>query len=679
MSNGIVESDSQAIQQGRSPIHKSKFPDLSYHLAGTYRFGEIAPHFVAEVENNDKWPLRSAHNVRSFNLKAPMLSEIYLRKNYFQIPMEAILPLNWDKVITPPVNGEDVDAQEVNCVLMDFPGKLKSFFEALLDSSEIVEFDPEDESTYNAALEFCLKFWVAAEYFLSSGSLFSSLNIHLSSLYEGNFDTDFDAVFSNFVSCILTLQAKGKNGYFGDSSGDYIMSPERFIPLTDRNKVDLGTISFGWFLDTIRDQFDWTLDNFDDAVIGQIIGEIVDLTTAFSFSRTVDGDYPNWPLNYKRLVGYQILCHHFFSNDKVDYIYSAELYRQLIYDSLKSANVDAGAPLNCDDTFDLNGLSYRYDYLSGHSIKALFDANIQDVIAFNAVGNVFRLLFGFNRSLRYLDYFSGSKTQPLAPGDYDSPVVAGKVSAIDITKSIQAQRFGNFVHLVGRKFEEYIAKLNGKHVDFDWHNPVMLAKGTSDKIYGSEVENNNINPEAPNQPAQSTTGTLRGSANTTAFEMEFDRPSVILGVTWFDIERYYADNIERQNFHITRFDMFNEFMQYIGDQPVYLPELNARAVFHEYFGYKLRHSEYKDRVNQCFGGFASGALSGWEFIADQSNDLKAQPSIGPDYIRSRPSEMDPFFLSLSGYSRGTYFHFIIDHYNHCEPIRPMIAQPQILA
>lgn len=678
MSNGIVEADSQAIQQGRSPIHKSKFPDLSYHLAGTYRFGEIAPHFVAEVENNDKWPLRSAHNVRSFNLKAPMLSEIFLRKNYFQIPMEAILPLNWDKVITPPVNGEDVDAQEVNCVLADFPGKLRSFFLDALLADPLAEFSPEDVSSFNDALQFCLKFWVAAEYFFSAGSLFSSLNIHLSSLYNGNFDNDFDEVFTNLVYCIKTLQDNDSYALFSDSTGDYIISPERFISLTDRNKVDKGTVSFGWFLDTIRDQFNWSLSNFDDENLGLFIKDIVELTKSFSLATDVDGQYPNWPLNFKRLVAYQIVCHHFFSNDKVDYIFSAELYRQLIYDLLKEAHSEASAPLYCDETFELNGLSYRYDYLSGHSIKALFASNPDVDAAFSAVCNVFRLLFGFNRSLRYLDYFSGSKTQPLAPGDYDSPVVAGKVSAIDITKSIQAQRFGNFVHLVGRKFEEYIAKLNGKHVDFDWHNPVMLAKGTSDKIYGSEVENNNINPEAPDQPAQSTTGTLRGSANTTAFEMEFDRPSVILGVTWFDIERYYADNIERQNFHITRFDMFNEFMQYIGDQPVYLPELNARSVFHEYFGYKLRHSEYKDRVNQCFGGFASGALPGWEFIADQSNDLMAQPSIGPDYIRSRPSEMDPFFLSLSGFSRGNYFHFIIDHYNHCEPIRPMIAQPQIL-
>ena len=33
-------------------------------------------------------------------------------------------------------------------------------------------------------------------------------------------------------------------------------------------------------------------------------------------------------------------------------------------------------------------------------------------------------------------------------------------------------------------------------------------------------------------------------------------------------------------------------------------------------------------------------------------------NISPDFIRSRVSELDEFYLSLTGYSLGSYFHFI---------------------
>ena len=86
---------------------RSTFP-LQYIFYGTYRFGHIMPHFAMEGVSSDEVHLRSSHEVRSFNLKAPLMEDVALKKDYFAVPMTAILPLNWDKFYTNPVIGGDV-------------------------------------------------------------------------------------------------------------------------------------------------------------------------------------------------------------------------------------------------------------------------------------------------------------------------------------------------------------------------------------------------------------------------------------------------------------------------------------------------------------------------------------------------------------------------------------------
>lgn len=685
MSNGIVGKDPVVDAHAKAPRSRSRVP-FSNKIAGTYRFGEYQPHFVAEVENSDKFPLRSIHRVRSFNLKAPLMSDIQMKKDYFQVNMEAILPLNWDKIFTPPVTGDDVNAEQVNCVITSFPQKLADVISAFKMCQQFNDLDPDDPTTFAPALEAYLKLLVFAEYFLSSGSLFETLGVHIHSLFHSavsdyiSFDQLFDDALIKFNQILLDFPSAD---IFLNipSLGLCKISPERYLVNTNGQNPNERLISFGWFLDYIRDDFNWSLfiSNPEDIIDVANITAIQDICNQISIV-TINNEFPVWPLNLKRPLAYQLACRHFYSNDKIDYVYSAELYRQLMYDVFKRFGDSMSVSSTYyDDVFIYNGLQYRYDFLSGHNFAIAFGfaATLTEISDLSLFGDICRLAFGFNRSLRYLDYFTGAKASPLAVGDINAPVVAGQVNAIDTTRSIQYQRFFNFVNRVGRKFEEYTSKMNGTYVKPDFHNPLFLGH-TQDVIYGSETENTTINPSAANQPAQSTISNLRSNASRFAFEMTFDREAVIIGITYFDIERFYSNVIERQNFHVDRYDMFNKFLQYIGDQPISRAELVCCDDFDTPFGYALRHMEYKTRVNQTFGGFSVNQLPGFEFIADQSADLILQRSISPDYIRSRPSELDPFFLSLTGYSRGTYFHFIIENNNVCEPVRPMVYAPEIL-
>lgn len=119
INSGLAAGNQQNEVQVSAPRSHSKF-DLSKHIFGTYRFGELAPTYVMECVPKDKNPLRSRHNIRSYTMKAPLMQDVSMFKDSFAVPMRAILPLNWEKLYTNPVIGDDVVAGNVGTTVEDF-------------------------------------------------------------------------------------------------------------------------------------------------------------------------------------------------------------------------------------------------------------------------------------------------------------------------------------------------------------------------------------------------------------------------------------------------------------------------------------------------------------------------------------------------------------------------------
>ena len=99
--SGAVQGNSQNVPEANVPRTRSTFP-LSYHLMDTHRFGEYHPHYVEDGVKGDVLPIRSSHNVMSFTLKSPLMQDISMKKDYFSVPMESILPFNWWKFFENP-------------------------------------------------------------------------------------------------------------------------------------------------------------------------------------------------------------------------------------------------------------------------------------------------------------------------------------------------------------------------------------------------------------------------------------------------------------------------------------------------------------------------------------------------------------------------------------------------
>lgn len=654
MANSIPNANPTA----KAPNSHSSFR-LPYINAGTYRFGEYSPHFVMECVNGDKISLNSKHDLRTYTLQAPLMSSLKLNKDYFQVPMECILPQHWDKVYSNPLIGDDVNAKKVNCILdmtslIEFENRIKVLFQSYI----------QDSNTLLANTTY-LKYLFICEKFFSNGCLLATLGVKYSGLFKANTSLnspkyfEFDSYLDEAIDKISDYIAENGHLEVKIDGLTYFIVPD-----PSRTTSTASPITLRNFIERCREtsSFEITDEDFEEILYPSSFPSwFAEYTDAFS-NETI---YKY--LNLSRILAYQISVSHYFTNDKIDYIYSAELFRSNI-NALLRTYYGGSMP-----TFSYNGVTYFYDTLSGECLSDFikYCTNIDNVI------DLINIIFGFRRSLRFMDYFISAKSRPLAIGDVNIDVNNDKVSAIDVTRNLQKQKFLNFVNRTGRKFENYVAKLGGTYVKPDFHNPLYLAH-TSDNIGSYNIENTG---SAQLSNANSITTILRSNSNNFAFEIEVDRPSIIIGVISFDITRLYPYNCEAQNFHIDRYDMFNPFMQFIGDQELLRRELSSKFalsdIMDDNFGYTTRHQEYKTRVNQCFGGFVE-SLPGFAFIADDSISAYDVSHISPDYIRSRNSELDKFYASLTGWSLGKYFHFIILNDNKCDAKRPMIYEPQIL-
>ena len=74
----------------------------------TPRFGVNTPFYVLEVVPDDgPIKIRPVCDTRSYTLKAPMFGKIKKHVSFYQVPLQSILPFNWDKIVKNPSRGTD--------------------------------------------------------------------------------------------------------------------------------------------------------------------------------------------------------------------------------------------------------------------------------------------------------------------------------------------------------------------------------------------------------------------------------------------------------------------------------------------------------------------------------------------------------------------------------------------
>lgn len=655
--SGIVQENDVNNPSLKTYRGKNLFPQ-SFQHPSTCRYGEVDPVFAAKCEVGDVYQYGFNTDLDTFTLASKMKSKVNMKVAAFKVPMEAIYPRNWERMLTNPVQGDDVP--DDTRALFNVGRYLSAIQDKLLLSRSANRFD-----IYVSCI-------LLLEQVLSCGSLFSKFNMHFDQLPIEFRDLDEPELPSSFVS------------YFDDWFDDVFVPQFQIILQSNSEyagiyKVDDPTFNYSIAItsDEIRN-VGLSFGNSRYITVRRAIellrtGEYAlydELTFAghnssrfFPYFDTLIASMETL-VNIEPIVAYQLACAHFFSNSKVDFIYSAQLYR----DNMQSLYISGVSPV---PTYEYNGVTYMYDVFSARIFNNLITAH-----GFSYFMN----LFQFQRSLRYGDYFTGSRVAPLAVGDINTPVVDGTVNALNMTRKLQLTRYLNRANISGPRIADYIRQiLGGKTIDAPKDVPIKLSEQTFE-VSGFEVNNTSERQFDPDEP-NITTSALRLTANKYMFEVHVNEPCWLIGVQYFEAHRIYSRTMDRFAFHYDRFDDFIPDLQYTGDQEVKSQELDfVHGAPATNYAYNVRNMEYKQRYSYASGGFTR-LLRTWAFITDNQdgNPYMANGHIDPEYIRSSPTEFDRFYKSLTGYSMGSYFHFITYNTNICAPYRQMVYAPEILA
>ncbi len=671
--NGSTQPTKAVNRQGVNVARSYNQFDLSYHNFKTQHFGLYEPFFVQHGVEKDKLPLHSLHEIRTLPMQSPIMSPLQMSKDFFLVPYQAILPKTWELIYRNPSQGSDVPA-DANCVVT--ASSLYSFLSSFIE--EISSAPNGNSFSYIAQRLLCL------ELFFSTGSLLYNLGFKLNPLFRipavngGKENISFDTYFDLLFGFLFDEVAKGSTRVTFSITDSFQQST--YI-VDDTRSDSFGTtfyISRSQALDLMREKW------FD---IKFIVAPAVDITSYIPQVSTedlnLDPEGRPYVLNLDSVLAYQIICSQYYVNPQVDFIYNCDIFRE----NFNSLFIDAFSGISWYNTeflyFDYNGNRLSYDYFSGHYLSKVLDPENFDWGISSANPNypyaILSYIFGYRNSLRFGDYFIDSRTRPYAVGTMDAAVVDNKVSAIDITKNITMQRYLNAVVKLGNNFGDYLRGIFGTTPAPDYHFPKFISSFKTD-VSGFETAST---VGASNVEQGTVVSQLKSGQDVYAYEVEIDMPCIIMGISYFVMPRVYCRTRDRFFFHRDRFDMFNPFLQYIGDQPIYSSEKGAQynITRSSPFGYQSRYAEYKQRYSVASGGFVEG-LPSWAFVVDAPIQprlyLDSDASQSPDYIRCRVFEFDRFFASMTGLSLGHRWHFIVHYNNEVKALRAMEVNPNIL-
>lgn len=650
MDNLQKGSSLNTLKKGYSPKH-SKFP-IQKPLAFTPRFGELYPYFAEDVVPDDKLKVQSLFDLRTYTLKSPLMQDIAMYKSSFYVPISAILPNNWDKVVETPNIGEKCPIEASTLI------KLSDFYNFFSNVFYVYSNISENQINDRIATDMFRLLAISHQLFSSQG-LIKAFGLPV------NCDFDYSVFSWDVLFDDLLMDDTGS------IEGRFIVYPyngdktDTLFTLKSKNSFD----------------FLYWLQDYSGEIVGSSASAVVTAlkSTLDTIARSLDtlavnsADLSNFYVDLSRIFAYQLVYNEYFTNDNVDYIYSAKSWRS----AMQGLSILLSSAVGVEPYFEFNGDKVAYDALSTYIFSAVANVSSTSVLLNDYIVEYICQIFGLRRSLVYKDYFTNARVSPLAVGDTSVSVNNNKVDVVNVTRSIQVQRFLNAINRAGRKPANYFKSLLDVNIKLDDDTPIFLHE-TKDIVYSTETENtSNAQQSQPN----SITSRLQTKSNKFSFTTYCDKYGIVLSLVSFEVERFYDHSSERQTLKQSLFDYFNPFMQYIGDQPIYNVERSTSIrgdLALSPFGYVTRDMQYKLSFPRAIGGFVD-QLPTWLFKASNPIDVEDDFNfINPETIRSLPSCLDEFYLSINRSTLNEYFHFIVLSRQFVEANRPMVKNPQIL-
>lgn len=639
--------------------------DESYNTLFTERFADITPSFVMDCPADSYIKASFPHQQRSTALVAPVMQEIKKDKSVYRVPLSSIYHRTFSKFFTVPSKGDDVpDDVFVGCSYRKFA----LAYNKVLSTYFSVTTGNAGHSTK------IFSFLALMFYFTSNGSLFSYLRQPLGTEDVRNkTDRFIDEILQNAVQLLMD----------SDNTNVQQIVKSKSIPIMIPYGDELvqHPISSSNFAHTFRSAVYFLIQN-PSAYISPIVNvefihalytdnllQIILKKKEFPFDLKdlylpVPQENEDYNINFHRLVAYQQVVAQYYSNEVTDFIYSEELWRN----ACDATFIEIAGSL---PTFMYNGFTVLYDAFSSNWNNAIFDATIQDGnLLHDKLVNYFSLLCTFGTSLTFSDYFTGSRTRQLAVADVLININGNdSISAVEIAEKMAMARFAHAVNKTSQQLYDYLKGIFGVNMKVPDNMPVCLSQSQ----YG--LNNSVVTNVANNQGEQ--TSVYSDSSDTLTYEFYNSVPCILLCLDTYQYIQHYSDATDRHCYHSDRMDMFQPYLQTIGDQSIMSRELSHsfdKTDPNAPFGWQVRHAEYKVRFSNKCGGFVH-YLPGWSLRAIPVINVE---HIHPYFVRNSNALFDDLYSNLPFYSPAGYSHFQVSQTNSVTGIYNMIRKPQIL-
>lgn len=685
-------------QQGYFPY------DLTHQEFITPRFGEITPTMNLDTVPGDRFVVRDNTKLILNQINGNLLSTVNQYVDSFFVSLRNVFPTNYEKLIPNPVKGEDLPNAALP--VTPFLAYLRQLYRA---DGDLHLGDSESQNLSTIIDDYVMADDWSALSMLDSNLLLGRLTLVATVLSRGQLldYLGFTLDTASLRPFLASELQRSIDSYFAelygylDPGGDLYEIDSYPLSLTDSSLINTDSRFFGYsdissFRNVISDileagrfpmfgielhQEDASADGLKSAIrnlvstldrilAGYSVGsEVSHLDEINNLSDMNSEDH----INIGRILAYQLIVAQYFTNDRVDNVYSSDLFMQNLR-SVMYPTVE-GSIATTEPTFEMNGVRFEYDYISygGFWSSLMTDALVAG--SFNRQYVWATLMLLLRRSLRYGDYFSTSRVNMLAISDQlGISVDGGMVSPIDVTKNLLMQRYLNAANYIGQGYLQYMSSMYGVKPSDTGVVPRFIGHR---KI---ELQNQITNNTSENQGAQTTN--IVGYSDASAFDCFIDDFGYLISLTSFDVLPVYKSGIEG-NFHFAdRFDYFNPMLQGIGDQPIRGSEiLSYPELYNDTFGYTMRNAEYKYKLSKAHGAFVNslpGFMLSYPLYAYNRIYDDYDVNISPDFIRDKPVYLDSVLPQMTGISPAEYYHFIISCTNQVQCARKIQATPGVL-
>lgn len=598
----------------------------------TQRFSDIRPYNMQIPVDGDVVRNRNVFDLSTYTMKSRLLTRVRQHLSAFTVRLSAIMPNTWELILKQPEHGEDIPADA-------FP---YWNFSNLFRNLEQFSFD---DMSGGASTK--VYFVLAMSGMFGHDSLLKNLG------YSFPIADAVDDLYGQLVG--ILNDGRHSITYLDSDSNMYVLassaSLSALMDLLERVWRGEFTIS------SVRK--DGALDDLPELNPTSLASAISDLLTNDSgVDRTV---------YITPVFAYQMCCAQFYTNSHIDDIYTGKLWLQNL---LASYSVD---------TFEVNGVHHIYDAASAYFFNQYLNFSAIDFTedTFKTLSNIFAL----RDSLRAPDYFAEARLRPLSPMDLSVAVEDGAVSVVNINEKMWYQRLANAVNRSNSEINQYLYNMTGIQRQNIDPQPNFVVSETFD-VHQQETENTGA---AQVDDADSVTSRLSRTESKYMFEIMTDEPeTVVLWLQSFSAQYTYPNAIDRIFDAQNRFDLFNSFLQHVGDQGVYAHELDASIPYGRNFGFQLRYAQYKNSLSIACGGFSRGALDTWALMWPKYQNLSAGNTVvvsdrlNSSFIRNHNGDFDKFYNSLTGTDPASRFHFICQFYNITANNSKQQAYPTLL-